>query len=50
MTQRRLGRLTNALSKTLANHAAAVDLHVAHYNFCRVHELLDRSTPAMALG
>jgi hypothetical protein len=24
-------------------------LHVAHYNFCRVHESL-RMTPAMALG
>ena len=50
MTQRRFGRLTNAFSKTLQNHAAAVDLYVAHYNFCRVHETLGRSTPAMALG
>jgi hypothetical protein len=49
MTQRRFGRLTNAFSKKLENHAAAVDLYVAHYNFCRVHEAL-RSTPAMALG
>ena len=49
MTQRRFGRLTNAFSKMLQNHAAAVDLYVAHY-FCRVHESLGRSTPAMALG
>jgi IS1 family transposase len=49
MTQRRFARLTNAFSKTLANHAAAVDLYVSHYNFCRVHEAL-RQTPAMALG
>jgi hypothetical protein len=41
--------ITNAFSKTLANHAAAVDLYVTHYNFCRVHEAL-RQTPAMALG
>jgi hypothetical protein len=27
----------------------AVSLYVAHYNLCRVHEVL-RSTPAMALG
>lgn len=49
MTQRRFGRLTNAFSKKLDNHAAAVDLYVSHYNFCRVHEAL-RQTPAMALG
>jgi IS1 family transposase len=49
MTQRRFGRLTNAFSKTLANHATAVDLYVAHYNLCRVHETT-RQTPAMSLG
>jgi hypothetical protein len=31
----------------LRNHATAIALHVAHYNFCRVHETL-RITPAMA--
>lgn len=31
------------------NHAAAIDLYLSHYNFCRVHESL-RMTPAMALG
>jgi IS1 family transposase len=49
MTNRRFGRLTNAFSKTLTNHAASVSLYVAYYNFCRVHEAL-RATPAMALG
>lgn len=46
---RRFTRLTNAFSKKLANHKAAVALYVAHYNLCRVHETL-RITPAMALG
>lgn len=49
MQQRRFTRLTNAFSKKLENHAAAVALYVAHYNFCRVHEAL-RVTPAMQLG
>jgi hypothetical protein len=41
--------LTNAFSKKLDNHVAAVALYVAHYNFCRMHETL-RTTPAVALG
>lgn len=49
MQQRRFTRLTNAFSKKLENHAAAVALYVAHYNFCCVHETL-RLTPAMQLG
>jgi IS1 family transposase len=49
MGQRRFTRLTNAFSKKLENHCAAVSLYVAHYNFCRVHEAL-RITPAMQLG
>jgi hypothetical protein len=49
MQCRRFGRLTNAYSKTLPNHAAAVSLHIAFYNLCRVHEAL-RTTPAVALG
>lgn len=49
MAQRRFTRLTNAFSKKLDNHRAAVALYVAHYNFCRVHEAL-RVTPAMQLG
>jgi hypothetical protein len=49
MACRRFTRLTNAFSKKLENHKAAVALYVAHYNLCRVHEAL-RITPAMALG
>jgi IS1 family transposase len=49
MACRRFTRLTNAFSKKLDNHAAAVSLYVAHYNLCRVHETL-RSTPAVAQG
>jgi IS1 family transposase len=49
MAQRRFTRLTNAFSRKLENHCAAVALYAAHYNFCRVHEAL-RITPAMQLG
>lgn len=48
---RRFTRLTNAYSKRLRNHAAAVGLSIAYYNFCRPHEALEkRTTPAMAVG
>lgn len=46
---RRLTRLTNGFSKKLENHGAAIALHVAHYNFVRVHKTL-RTSPAMAAG
>jgi IS1 family transposase len=49
MQIRRFTRLTNAFSRKPENHAAAISLHVAWYNLCRVHETL-RTTPAMALG
>ena len=49
MSCRRFTRLTNAFSKKLQNHIAAVALYVAFYNLCRVHETLN-ATPAMALG
>jgi len=49
MQMRRFTRLTNAFSKKLANLKAAVALHFAHYNFCRIHSSL-RVTPAMAAG
>ena len=49
MQIRRLTRLTNAFSKKLAHHKAAVALHFAYYNFCRVHGSL-RITPAMEAG
>ena len=46
---KRFTRLTLSFSKKLENIAAAVALHVAHYNFCRIHSTL-RVTPAMAAG
>ena len=49
MQQRRFTRLTNAFSKKTDNLRAAVGLHFAHYNFCRVHMTL-RVTPAMEAG
>jgi transposase-like protein/IS1 family transposase len=49
MAIRRFTRLTNAFSKKLANLKAAVALHFAYYNFCRVHSSL-RVTPAMEGG
>ena len=47
MQIRRFTRLTNAFSKKLDNLKAAVALHFAYYNFCRVHRSL-RVTPAIA--
>ena len=44
---RRFTRLTNAFSKKLRNHAAALALNFVHYNFCRRHKTL-RVTPAQA--
>ncbi len=49
MQMRRFTRLTNGFSKKRVNHAAAVCLHFAHYNFIRVHRTLC-CTPAMAAG
>jgi len=49
MQIRRLTRLTNAFSKKLENHKAAIALHFAYYNFCRIHGSL-RVTPAMEAG
>jgi hypothetical protein len=46
---RRFTRLTNAFSKKIENHAAAISLYFAYYNFCRVHSTL-RFTPAMEAG
>lgn len=46
---RRFTRLTNAFSKKIENHEAAISLHYAFYNFCRVHMSL-RVTPAMQTG
>jgi hypothetical protein len=46
---RRFTRLTNAFSKKIENHAAAVAIWFMYYNFCRVHQTL-RVTPAMEAG
>ena len=56
MSMRRFTRLTNGHSKKVENHAAAVAVHFAYYNFCRVHMSLGKDengkgrTPAMAAG
>lgn len=49
MQLRRFTRLTNGFSRKLENLKAAVALHFAFYNFCRVHSSL-RITPAMEAG
>lgn len=49
MMIRRLTRLTNAFSKKWENLRAALALHFAYYNFCRIHKTL-RCTPAMEAG
>jgi IS1 family transposase len=59
MGMRRFTRLTNAFSKKVENHAAAVAIHFMHYNFARPHTSLllasehgpaIKQTPAMAAG
>jgi hypothetical protein len=49
MHMRRFTRLTNAFSKKLENHAAAIALYTMYFNFVRIHQTL-RVTPAMAAG
>jgi cell fate regulator YaaT (PSP1 superfamily) len=49
MQIRRFTRLTNAFSKKIENHEAAIALHYMHYNFARIHQTL-RVTPTMAAG
>ena len=44
----RFARRTNADSKKVEKHVAAVHLHV-HYNWCRYHETIC-CTPAMEAG
>jgi len=49
MSVRRYTRLTNAFSRKLKNHAAAVALYYFAYNFIKIHRTL-RTSPAMAAG
>jgi IS1 family transposase len=49
MSMRRFTRLTNAFSKKLENHIAALGLYFMYYNFARIHQTL-RVSPAMAAG
>jgi hypothetical protein len=49
MQIRRLTRLTNTFSKRWENLKAAIALHFAYYDFCRVHSSL-RVTYAMEAG
>lgn len=49
MSMRRFTRLTNAFSKKIENHAAAVAVYFMYYNFGRIHKTL-RCTPAMEAG
>ena len=49
MGMRRFTRLTNAFSKKIENHMAAVSLYFMWYNFGRVRQTL-RVTPAMEAG
>jgi IS1 family transposase len=49
MGMRRFTRLTNAFSKKIEKHVAAIALHFMYYNFCRIHQTL-RVTPAMEAG
>jgi len=49
MMSRRFTRLTNAFSKKLSHLKAAITLHFAYYNFCRIHQTL-KATPCMMAG
>ena len=46
---KRMTRLTYAFSKKWENHEAALALHFAYYNFCRIHGTT-KVTPAIEAG
>ncbi|MGH6871916.1 MAG: IS1 family transposase [Rhizomicrobium sp.] len=50
MSMRRFTRLTNAFSKRIDNHCAALALYFYWYNWVRGHKSLKNATPAMAAG
>lgn len=50
MSMRRFTRLTNGHSKKIENHGHAFALFTMHYNYCRKHQSLGGTTPAMAAG
>jgi hypothetical protein len=49
MSMRRFTRLTNAFSKKVENHAAAIAVYFMYYNFGRIHQTL-HVTPAIEAG
>ena len=49
MANRRFTRKTNAFSKKMSRHEAAMHLFAVYYNFVRIHRTL-RVTPAMEAG
>lgn len=49
MHNRRFTKLTNAFSKRIDHHVAAISLHFMYVNFVRIHQTL-LCTPAMAAG
>ncbi len=49
MGNRRFTRLTNAISRKVANLRASLAIHYCYYNWCCVHQTL-RVTPAMEAG
>jgi IS1 family transposase len=49
MSMRRFTRLTNAFSKKVENHAAAIALYFMWYNFGRLNRTL-KTTPALTAG
>jgi hypothetical protein len=49
MRMHRFIRLTNAFSKKVENHAAAIALHTMYHNFVRIHQTL-KISPAMTAG